>query len=283
MRIFYTIAFVTLSCVACFGQSSYKGLTPGQSTRADVERVLGRPVKDVSKTLIEYKSPESVGKLFVQYHNDSPTAMVQRIELICYGPSCGSVRDTFEVSSDGVLPDARSRDENEKQGRLQAGTYYGAPRFIVKTLISKFLYNRNPDDYEMRVGFYSKELYESAVPKGGCTGTIFGTWQTERGRMTIVRVGDNSARGTYAKNKGTFSINRMPEWGYNEFGGEWSDDTGSGLMALLLGPSVSGGNPDSLSATFSRDSAAPLSSLQISLFRIEGRPPGEPLTGKCVP
>ena len=33
------------SCAACFGQTSYKGLTPGTSTRADVERVLGRPVE----------------------------------------------------------------------------------------------------------------------------------------------------------------------------------------------------------------------------------------------
>jgi hypothetical protein len=34
-----------LACVPCFAQSSYKGLTPGQSTRADVERVFGWPVK----------------------------------------------------------------------------------------------------------------------------------------------------------------------------------------------------------------------------------------------
>jgi hypothetical protein len=45
-----------LSCAACFGQTSYKGLTPGSSMRADAARVLVRPVKELSKTLVEYKS-----------------------------------------------------------------------------------------------------------------------------------------------------------------------------------------------------------------------------------
>ena len=39
------------ACATCFGQSTYKGLTPGQSTKTDVERVLGPPVKEHSETL----------------------------------------------------------------------------------------------------------------------------------------------------------------------------------------------------------------------------------------
>lgn len=41
-RIPFIILSVLLSCAAGFGQTSYKGLTPGKSTKADVERVLGR-------------------------------------------------------------------------------------------------------------------------------------------------------------------------------------------------------------------------------------------------
>jgi hypothetical protein len=60
MRNTFAVVLLLLLCGFCFGQSSYKGLTPGQSTRADVERVLGQPVKSVSKTLVEYKNREAV-------------------------------------------------------------------------------------------------------------------------------------------------------------------------------------------------------------------------------
>ena len=72
-----------LSHLVCFAQSSYKGLTPGKSTRADVERAFGQPIESASKskTLIEYKSPENVGKLYVQYRDESPNAIVERIEV----------------------------------------------------------------------------------------------------------------------------------------------------------------------------------------------------------
>ena len=45
-----------VTAVTCFSQTSYKNLSPGKSTRADVERMFGQPVQSVSKTLAEYKS-----------------------------------------------------------------------------------------------------------------------------------------------------------------------------------------------------------------------------------
>src|SRR5216684_1558924 len=84
--------FALLSCSVCLGQSSFMGLTPGKSTRADVERVLGRPVKNVSETLVEYAPRQlklihagvtsNSGKIYVQYRDGSPTAVVERIEQI---------------------------------------------------------------------------------------------------------------------------------------------------------------------------------------------------------
>lgn len=74
MKAFSASALVLLALATRFGQNSYKGLTPGMSTRADVERVLGQPLKDVSKTLVEYRSPDEVPwKLYVQYGDESPT------------------------------------------------------------------------------------------------------------------------------------------------------------------------------------------------------------------
>lgn len=75
------VAFLLLHSVASFGQSSYKGLTPGKSTRVDVERVLGRPVNKVSETLIEYRPQPLTGKIYVQYRRSSP--VVERIEFLC--------------------------------------------------------------------------------------------------------------------------------------------------------------------------------------------------------
>jgi hypothetical protein len=106
------------------------------------------------------------------------------------------------------------------------------------------------------------------MPKNGCTGTIFGTWQTERGRMTVVRVGDSGIQGTYPKDNGTFSLKRQG----NGYVGEWKDDTGSGTMAVLLE------GYDSFNASFSRGAAA-----SGGLSRITGLPPGERLKGKCSP
>jgi hypothetical protein len=106
----------------------------------------------------------------------------------------------------------------------------------------------------------------------------------------MMRVGDDGIRGTYAKHNGSFTLKPV-SGGYM---GNWKDDTGSGAMALLL-------DGDSFRASLSRGSEASASRNQPatrssgaavgaiiepsgpSLSRITGLPPGERLTGKCVP
>ena len=73
------ILFVLLSCAPCLGQSSFRGLTPGKSTRAEVARALGQPLPKVSLTLSEYKSNKKTEQIFVQYRRDSE--VVERIEV----------------------------------------------------------------------------------------------------------------------------------------------------------------------------------------------------------
>src|SRR5881398_1309584 len=70
--------FLLLSCAQCFGQRPYKGLTPGQSTKSDVERVLGQAVRQLTETLAEYKSDKGTEQIFVQYLRDS--GIIARIE-----------------------------------------------------------------------------------------------------------------------------------------------------------------------------------------------------------
>jgi hypothetical protein len=309
-RLLGAVLLVLLLGLTCFAQSTYKGLTPGQSTRADAERSLGQPIKELSKTLIEYKSPEAAARLYVQYSDESPAAIVERIELACLTDKDGTYNQCCELGQlGGVLNDAFSvTTKQDGPAHLSAHRveYYSAPRFIVLTTIIKGF---KP---EMRKAFYSKELYESVVPKGGCTGTIFGTWATERGRVTIVRVGDNGIRGTYAKNNGSFSLKQV-RGGYM---GEWKDSTGSGTMALMfrsLPPvhyfeaSLSRGAGDTASSKpppARSEADARIQAIQALIGEIKksggaavgetiessepdlnntGLPPGEPLTGKCIP
>ena len=233
MRMFCTIAFVMLFCVACLGQSSYQGLIPGQSTRADVERALGRPVKEVSKTLVEYKSPENLVRLYVQYRDESPTATAERIELICSvkgfgGSPCDSwssdIQQKYKI--DMSKPDAYQKVDG-KAAKIQS--YYGSPIFMVE-------WTKYDSDGAKTWAFYSKALFENAVPRRGCTGAIYGDWETNLGRMTIERAGDptvddngsldQSIKGTYSKNNGTFTGTRS-RGVY-----EWKDSTGTGTMFI---------------------------------------------------
>jgi hypothetical protein len=220
------ILLALLSCGACFGQSTYTGLTPGRSTRAEAERVLGRPVKELSKTLAEYRSTDGAARLYVQYRDESPAAVVERIELTCPDQACGETSGIFKLRPpDEILRDVMVMPPSGLPPRppYKQVWYWGAPRFIVFTAL--FKPGDNPLYYaEVRLGFYSKELYESAVPS--CIGTILGTWEsTGLGRMNIVREGDYVFRGTYSKNDGSFTLDKLGR-------GNWKDDTGSGTIRI---------------------------------------------------
>ncbi len=187
----------------------------------------------------------------------------------------------------GVLEDAHVFS------RTGSIAYYGAPRFIAKTVFQK------ASDGDFRLANYSKKLYESAVPKSGCTGTIFGTWETERGRVNIRRVGDSGIQGTYVRNNGTFSLKpERDDYNTGGYVGEWKDDTGSGAMALVrygnnFSASLSRGSEAAISSNkrtedpsigaISPENREPEKLNKERMLARDGLPPGEPLTGKCVP
>lgn len=142
----------------------FKGLVPGKSTNADVERVLGQPVVKVSDTLYEYASENvryrSCAKVFVQFRKQS--AVVERIEAICESNSnCLELMvQAFEaVSRRFPAPEATIIESKgtDKERQLE---YFGKPYYAVHTVI---LNNGSP--VSCRMGFYSVELYEAALPQ----------------------------------------------------------------------------------------------------------------------
>jgi hypothetical protein len=144
------IALLLLFLVSnCFAQTSYKGLTPGRSTRAEAERVLGQPVKNVSETLSEYRPQPLTSKIYVQYRKGSP--VIERIEFSC-ALEKSDCSDFFAQQHSPMTDDdweGTVGDGLEKQSK-----YYRQPFYAVLT----FANNK-----WVRLAFYSRELFEAAT------------------------------------------------------------------------------------------------------------------------
>ena len=246
-RVPFGILLLLLTCAACFGQSTYKGLTPGRGTRAEAERVLGRPVKAVSTTLVEYKAPDGMGvdKVYVQYREASAAAIIERIELVCDTPGGAEnrpdgcvnllnrlVRDADASAKVRMLADPLERGSS---GVLKKTQYYGPPVLLVRTWSVK-----DKESFQSRLGLYSVDLFDHVVPRN-CTGTFLGEWETNRGRLILTDIpgrhgGDENlpdTRGSYSMNNGT--VTARTEYDVRLIG-EWKDATGSGTFELKIDP-----------------------------------------------
>jgi len=151
-KIVTVMLLILLTAVVSSAQTSYKGLTPGKSTRSEVERVLGRPVKEHSKTLIEYGPQPLTGRIYVQYRTDS--AVVERIELVCRleNSTCADFTRSLslrlpEQSETGTLADTKWT------------MLYGPPHFIVMSGDAAGM--TGDSDATSRMAFYSRELYQA--------------------------------------------------------------------------------------------------------------------------
>ena len=153
------ILFILLSCVTCFAQSSFMGLTPGQSTRAEVERVLGQPVKKVSETLIEYRPQPMTSKVYVQYRKDA--AVIERIEVLCKLEK-STCHDFIKQLNLTITDDDWEASSGEDW--LTEKKYYRAPFYVVLTGTSENF---------QRMAFYSRDLYEAAIQSPGVK-SVFG-------------------------------------------------------------------------------------------------------------
>jgi hypothetical protein len=126
-------------------------LEAGKSTRSDVMKVLGSPVRDVSDVLSEYRGSGNEQKIYVQYVN--PSGIIARIEILLVQPMSQSEATQMV----GLHSPPAVSIENDK-GRLV--DYYGG-KFIVLTHESA-----ESNSLIMRIAYYSRELYESASSNG---------------------------------------------------------------------------------------------------------------------
>lgn len=254
------LMFFLLAFVPCLAQQSFLGLKAGISTKPEIERVLGRPVKQVSPTLIEYtpkqlklkadnKSMNS-GKIFVQYRDDSAAPVAERIEMIiCEQIALSKADAACDMSALSREFDPGGEDSG---GTLDAVIttygkngfrmirYFGAPRYTVRTDVHRT--GAEGATVEGRWAFYSPDLYASVAPKGNCLGTIWGEWETEWGRLTLKRTDIGKFHATYDKHNGTVAGVKDGE---RSLEGEWKDSSGSGTISLRFlplsrGPSLQG-------------------------------------------
>lgn len=161
--------FLAVVSLTAFGQDSwnrpewYGKLVPGQSTKIEVDALLGQPLNNISETLLEYKPLYSGDhQLYVQYHKGSH--VVDRIEMVFSQPlsrdaamrnhlvnlSRGSMfagQDTSAVKATTTLINSK--------GRLEE---YLSSDYVVMTHESKSLTSN-----VIRLALYSKDLFDGAV------------------------------------------------------------------------------------------------------------------------
>jgi hypothetical protein len=130
--------------------STYKGLQPGKSTRADVDRTLGQPVRALSATLFEYALSEGPGSVVVEFRGNG---VVDRIERRFSKPASRAAL----LRSLG-LPETPEEQGTNRDGKLVE--YYGD----VKTLVLSYASGETRSGV-MSVGYYSMELYEAGLGK----------------------------------------------------------------------------------------------------------------------
>jgi hypothetical protein len=138
-----------LACAPCLGVSTYLGLQPGQSTRDDVARVLGQPVRGVSATCFEYNPQAGTGKIYVEFR--SGPLVVDRIDVHFLRP----------ISRSAMV---RSLNLSEKADAVQTNTegqlmeYFGSIKSLVLTYTSEAT-----SSGVSCLGYYSRELFERVI------------------------------------------------------------------------------------------------------------------------
>lgn len=112
-KILTPVFWVLATCAASFGQSDFQGITPGASTRTDVAGVFGKPVRTVNATRFEYKAPDGLAKLEIEYRAGS--AVVERIEVYFLRPIA---RTTF-IKRFNLPQQADARKMDGKQNLVE--------------------------------------------------------------------------------------------------------------------------------------------------------------------
>jgi len=128
--------------------STYKGLQPGKSTRAEVDAALGQPARSLSATVFDYGLADGSGSIQVEFRANG---VVERIER----------RFNRPVSRAALLRSMALPDSAEERGTTKAGKlveYFGDVHSLALTYAGA-----EARSGVVSVGYYSMELYEKGL------------------------------------------------------------------------------------------------------------------------
>jgi hypothetical protein len=146
----FILALVLAAGLSAFADSTYMGVQPGLSTRADAEAVFGSPVSTTDQRLFEYKIEGVSGKVLVEYR---PDGVVERIERWFARP----------VTRSAMMRSLSLPDEPDEKGKTRDGRlieYFGG----IKTLALIYK-GAEPATGVAAIGYYSMELYDKSLEK----------------------------------------------------------------------------------------------------------------------
>ncbi|MEX2272467.1 MAG: PAN domain-containing protein [Vicinamibacterales bacterium] len=177
-RTLVLVSVLLLAAAPGRAQSRFRDLTPGVSTRDEVARALGAPVRNVSKSLVEYPAPEGMARVEVEFDN---AGVAQRIEVHLDPPV---TRRALSASYGLSGSDARKA----RGGKL-------VEYFAGEALVS-FTYGSEAEASGVAsVGHFSRRAFSAASgvampePWGGPGGDDAGARKTTKGEKALAVLG----------------------------------------------------------------------------------------------
>ena len=144
------LGWIVLIVATSVGQSSFQEITPGSSTRNDVTRAFGQPVRTISATRFEYNPPDGIARVEVEYAAGS--SLVELMEVHFLRP----VSRSGLVKKFGLEEPVETSDA---EGKLVE--YFGDSWLLSLTYVSA-----DAASGVSSVGYYSRELFEAKFPRG---------------------------------------------------------------------------------------------------------------------
>ena len=144
------------------------GLQPGRSTRNEVEKIFGQPVRSLGTNMFEYALPKVSGKIYVEFR--AKDFVVERIERHFQKP----------VSRAAIIRSLNLPESPEEKGTIKEGNlveYFGDIKTLALTYASA-----ESESGVISIGYYSMELFERSL---------------ERARNPVVQFDPASCRDLY--------------------------------------------------------------------------------------
>lgn len=186
--------WLLLLAAAGLGQTSFQELTPGRSTRADVDRLLGQPVRRIKATLFEYQAPEGLASVEVEYREGS--TVVERIQVFLTHPTQrAALIGRFDLPSQG--------EARKKNALGEVMDYFGPPALLAFTYA---------DGAEVggvaSITYYSRESFNRALdPTGRAPNSpsareaewrqVLGRWRKEDDSIIEIRETPDGIEGVF--------------------------------------------------------------------------------------